>query len=230
MTEHAIPSRSSAAVPASARVTLRRGADRGEHDPATIRSILRAALVAHVGVQTADGPIVLPMAYGLGDGFVYLHGALSNALLRGAVDTEVCVTVTILDGLVVARTPFHDSMDYRSVVVRGRARLVTDERERLDALRAITDHVVAHFDQARPPSDEELRRTRVLAVSLAEASAKIRSGGPADDPDDVAGPHWGGHVPVRTVFEAAVPSADLSGPVDPPDAVTALAGRSADER
>ncbi len=198
---------------------------RADYDPGTVRAVLDAGLIAHVGVATADGPIVLPMAYGVGEDTLYLHGATGNAMLQEGSGREVCVTVTLLDALVVARTPFHHSMDYRCVVVRGTARAVTDEAERIAALHLVTDHVVATWDHCRPPSAAELRRTRVVAVPLTEASAKVRSGGPADEPDDVAGPHWAGHVPISSRFEAPVPSADLTGDPQPPPAVAALTGR-----
>lgn len=214
-----------ASPPASDRVRLRRGAARGDHDPATVRSILRAGLVAHVGVDTPDGPLVLPMAYGLTETALYLHGATANGLLRGAHEREVCVTVTIVDGLVVARSPFHHSMNYRSVVVRGRARLVDDPDEHLLALRLVTDHVVETWATTRPPSPTELRRTQVVAVPLDEASAKVRSGDPVDDPADLHGPHWAGVVPVITQFGAPVPSRDLRHSAAPPTALAELAER-----
>lgn len=172
-------------------------------------------MIAHVGVVTDDGPLVLPMAYGRDDDTLYLHGAVANHLLASAADAEVCVTVTLVDGLVMARTPFHNSMNYRSVVVRGQAREVADPDERLRALRLITDHVVANWDHGRPVSDADLRRTRVAAVSLDEASAKIRTGDPVDEPEDVAGPWWAGVIPVETRFGAPRPAADLAPGVDP---------------
>ncbi len=212
--------------PATDRVTLRRGVSRGDHDPATIRAILAAGLVAHVGVAGPDGPIVLPMAYGITDDTIYLHGATGNAILRAAQDREVCVTVTLLDGIVIGRSPFHNSMDYRSVVVRGQGRLVTDESEQVDALRRVADHVVESWDHGRKPTPAEVRRTQVIAVPLTEASAKVRDGGPADEPDDVAGPHWGGHVPITSRFEAPIPSADLATDRPPPPTVAALSGQA----
>ena len=194
--------------------------------------ILDAGLIAHVGVTTDDGPLVLPMAYGCDDGWLYLHGAAANHLLNTGDGDEVCVTVTHLDGLVMARTPFHNSMNYRSVVVRGRARRILDEQRRLDALKLITDHVVAHWDLVRPPSPSDLRKTMVLELPLAEASAKVRAGDPVDEPDDIAGPWWAGVVPITTRFEAPVASADLAGSVEPPTPapIADLAGRTPDER
>ena len=177
-------------------------ADRGRYDRAEVLDILDAGLVAHVGVSTPEGPVVLPMAYGRDDRHIYLHGAVANHLLGSAGGREVCLTVTLVDGLVMARTPFHNSMNYRSAVVRGRARRVVDERRKLRALKLITDHVVANWDANRLPSASDLRRTLVLELPLAEASAKVRDGDPVDEPGDMTGPLVGGdragHHPVRT--------------------------------
>ena len=192
--------------------------------------ILDAGLIAHVGVTTAEGPLVLPMAYGRDDDWIYLHGAAANHLLNTGDGHEVCVTVTHLDGLVMARTPFHNSMNYRSVVVRGRARRILDDQRRLYALELITDHAVAHWDLVRPPSQSDLRKTMVLELPLAEASAKVRAGDPVDESDDIAGPWWAGVVPITTRFEAPVASADLAGSREPPAPIAALGGLTPDER
>jgi uncharacterized protein len=208
------------------RVTLHRGVARGDHDPATVLAVLRAGTVAHVGVDTPDGPMVLPMAYGCTEHTLYLHGAVGNALLRGARDEEMCATVTVLDGLVIARSPFHNSMNYRCVVVRGRGRLVVDADEHLHALRLITDHVVENWDHGRPPSASEIRRTQVIALPLRESSAKVRGGDPVDEPDDVDGPHWAGEVPIISTFDTPRPAADLRTGTPAPAAVAALAGRA----
>lgn len=211
--------------PASDRVTVRRGTVRADYDPETARSILRAGLVAHVGVHTPDGPLVLPMAYGLTDDTLYLHGALANAVLRAGQSSEVCVTVTLLDGIVVGRSPFHNSMDYRCVVVRGEGRPVTEADEHDLALRLISDHVVATWDTGREPTAAEVRRTQVLAVPLDELSVKVRTGGPGDEPEDLDGPHWGGHVPIEARFGAPIDGEDLLPGRPVPAAVAALEGR-----
>jgi hypothetical protein len=210
--------------PASDRVRVRRLAERGRYDPADIRSILADGLVAHVGVITADGPLVLPMAYGCTDDTMYLHGAVGNALLGAAGDAELCATVTLVDGLVLARTPFHNSMNYRCVVVRGRGRRIEDPAEQERALRVITDHIVATWDHGRAPSGPDLRRTLVLALPLDEASAKVRSGDPVDEPDDIGGPHWAGTVAVTTTFGPPVPAADLADGIEVPDSVRSTFG------
>jgi hypothetical protein len=198
-------------------------ADRGTYDPDSVFDVLDAGVIAHVGVATPDGPIVVPMAYGRTDEWMYLHGSVANAALRSAVGHDVCVTVTIVDGIVVGRSPFHNSMNYRSVVVRGVARRVDDSDELISALTTVSDHVVPTWDTGRAPTAAELRQTMVIAVPLVEMSAKIRGGGPVDDPADIDGPHWGGHVAIRRVWEQPVPSADLPEGIAVPTAVAALA-------
>ena len=192
--------------------------------------ILDAGLIAHVGVATPDGPLVLPMAYGHDGERLYLHGAAANHLLGTGEGHEVCVTVTHLDALVMARTPFHNSMNYRSVVVRGRAARIDGEAGKRRALKLVTDHVVANWDSARPPSQTDLRKTLVLELPLDEASAKVRAGDPVDEPDDIAGQWWAGVVPITARFETPLPSADLVGDSRPPAAIADLAGRTPDER
>jgi uncharacterized protein len=209
-------------TPPSDRVRLRRHAERGRYGHDDVAAVLDAGMVAHVGVVTADGPIVLPMAYGRDDEHLYLHGARANALLGAAGEAEVCVTVTLLDGLVIGRSAFHNSMNFRSVVVRGVARPVTDDDARRRALALVSDHVVATWDRARPVSDGELRRTEVVAVALAEASVKVRTGPPVDEPDDYAGPWWAGVVPVTTVLGAPEPDPALDPGVPVPEAVARL--------
>jgi uncharacterized protein len=213
-------------APASDRVRVRRGAIRAEYDRAAILGVLDAGLIAHVGVATDSGPIVLPMAYGRTDEWLYLHGSAANAALRAAAGCDVCVTVTIVDGIVVGRSPFHNSMNYRGVVVRGRARLVDNRAEHLEALRLVSDHVVATWDTGRPPTELEIRKTMVIAVPLVEMSAKIRTGDPIDEPEDLDGPHWAGHVPIRSVWEPAVSASDLPEGIDVPPAIVSLDGRS----
>lgn len=187
-------------APPSDRTRVRRLADRGRYDAATVHAILDEAYLAHVGVVIDGEPRVLPMAFGRDGEVLYLHGAVGNALLRGGDGVEVCVTVTHLDGLVLARSAFHHSMNYRSVVVLGRAEKVTDLAEKRRALDAITDHVLpGRADDSRRSNDAELRQTLVLRVPLAEASAKVRTGPPIDEDDDLDLPHWAGVVPLRLV-------------------------------
>ena len=209
---------------------MRRGAPRARYERAEVLAVLDAGLIAHVGVTTPEGPLVLPMAYGRDDERLYLHGAAANGLLGSGEGEEICVTVTHLDGLVMARTPFHNSMNYRSVVVRGRATRIDETDRKSYALKRITDHIVANWDTSRPPSEIDLRRTLVLELPLAEASAKVRTGDPIDEPADLAGPWWAGVVPISTRFEPPVASADYDGDLEPPPSIAALARRSPDDR
>ena len=193
------------AHPPSERTRLRRHAERGGYDPATVHAVLDEGVVAHVGITTDHGPVVLPMAYARVAGTLYLHGAAGNALLRAAEDAPVCATVTLLDGLVLAKSAFHHSLNYRSVVVFGVGCRVEDEDERLLALAAIVDHVSSgRSAEARPPSASELRSTRVLALDLSEASAKVRSGPPLDDDADAGWPCWSGTIPLTLVRGAPI--------------------------
>ena len=136
------------------------------------------------------------MAYGRTDEWLYVHGSVANAALRAAVGQDICITVTIVDGMVVGRCPFHNSMNYRGVVVRGIARRVDDPAEHLAALRLVSDHVMPTWDTAREPTPPRSARRWSSPSPLAEMSAKIRTGDPIDEPDDLDGPHWAGHVPI----------------------------------
>lgn len=182
----------------SERTTVRRLADRGRYDRATVHAILDAGSMAHVGFVVDGRPVVLPMVYGRIDDVLYLHGAVGNAMLRAIDGGEVCVTVTHLDGFVLARSAFHHSVNYRSVVVLGTGHRVADEDEARRALDAVVDHVApGRSALARPTSPSELRKTAVLRVAIAEASAKVRTGGPVDEPEDLDLAVWAGVVPLR---------------------------------
>ena len=190
----------------SARTTVRRKADRGRYERDAIRAILDEGLVAHVGYTSDFGVGVLPMVYARLDDDLYLHGAVGNHMLRALDGADVCVTVTLVDGLVLSRSAFHHSMNYRSVVVYGKAELVTDDDEKDRVLRAVVDHMVeGRSEQCRPPTAEERRATRVIRVSLHEASAKVRTGPPIEEPADLALPYFGGEVPLTLVRGAPVP-------------------------
>ena len=188
--------------PPTARTRVRRLAERGRYDSGTVHAILDEGLVAHVGFTADHGPCVLPMAYTRVGDVLYLHGATGNAMLRALDDADVCVTVTLLDGLVLSRSAFHHSMNYRSVVVFGRAVTVTDVGEKEQALAGIVDHmVVGRSAECRPPTADELRATRVVRVPLTEASAKVRTGPPKEDAADLDPPvWWGGVIPVTVVL------------------------------
>lgn len=208
--------------PPSQRTTVKRGAGRAVYDADIIRSILADGIIAHVGVVTDDGPIVLPMIYGIGDHDLLLHGSVANAMMRTGRDVDVCVTVTIVDGLVVARTPLHNSMNYRSVVIRGTATEVDDPGAKKAALKIMNDHLVPIWDSARPPTAADVRRTMVLSIPLTEASAKIRTGDPVDEPEDLASAHWAGVVPVRTIWGRPQAAADLDPGIPMPASLATL--------
>jgi nitroimidazol reductase NimA-like FMN-containing flavoprotein (pyridoxamine 5'-phosphate oxidase superfamily) len=200
---------------------------RGRYDRATIDAILDAGFLAHVGLVAADGrPVVVPMLYARHGDEVLLHGSPATRLVRSLkAGADVCVTVTHLDALVLARSAFHHSANYRSVVVLGRARYLDDLDERAAALDAITERIVPHrSDHLRAMTDKEVRATAVLAVALTEASAKVRTGPSVDDDEDYALPIWGGTIPVVTTFgEPSGDGRNLDG-VAIPEHVRAMVG------
>jgi hypothetical protein len=212
-------------MPPTPRSTVRRLAELAAYDPPTVAAILDAGLVAHVGIVHDGAPVVIPMAYARIDGTIYLHGSTASRMMRTLKTGDpVCITVTMIDGIVLARSAFNMSMNYRAVVVHGSARLVEEDAERLTAFRAIMDHYVpGHWDHVREPNDRELRQTLVTAVDLAEASAKVSTGPPQDEEEDVALPFWAGEIPLRTV--AGAPRADSHVPdgVPPPESVGSYA-------
>lgn len=161
-----------------------------------IHSVLDEAPICHIGFVADHGPVVIPTIHARVDDTLYLHGSPASAMLRSTPGEQVCITVTILDGLVVARSAFHHSMNYRSVVIFGEPRIVDDPAERMIALEAITNHVIpGRWDESRLPNDKEDRGTKLLAVKLDEASMKMRSGPPGDDDEDMDLDIWAGVVP-----------------------------------
>ncbi len=193
------------------RTTLRRRRDRGVHESAVIDAVLDEGLMCHVGFTAGGSPFVVPMAFARVGDDLYLHGAAANRTLRAlAAGAEACVTVTLLDGLVLARAAFHHSMNYRSVMLFGRASRVVDEEEQLLASAALLDHMApGRSADARPPAPAELRSTLILRFPIAEASAKVRTGPPVDDPGDLTLPTWAGVVPVGLVAGTPVDDPDL---------------------
>lgn len=180
------------------RSRLRRKGDRARYDWDTVAAVLDEALVCHVGFSVEGRPWVVPTAFARVDDRLYLHGAVGNFALRTlASGVEACITVTLLDGLVLARSAFHHSMNYRSVMLFGRAEAVRDDDEKRAALSAIIDHMVAGRTAAtRLPSHQELRSTLVVRVPIDEGSAKVRTGGPVEEPADYQLPHWAGVIPI----------------------------------
>ena len=202
--------------PPSDRVRVRRLPARGAYDRATIDAILDEAPICHLGLVEAGQPFVIPTIHARAGDVVYLHGSsASRAMRRAGEGTSVCVTATLLDGLVLARSAFHHTMNYRSVVLLGRARPVVDHDEKLSALRSISEHVLpGRWDEVRPPNEVEMKATSVVALAIDEASAKLRSGGPLDDADDLALACWAGVLPLRLVAGAPIPSNDLAQGID----------------
>jgi uncharacterized protein len=208
------------------RTTLHRLSERGRTDRTDLYAVLDAGLVCHLGVIVDGYPVVLPTGYGRVGDTLYLHGSSANHALRAAAGQEICVTVTHLDGLVCARSVFNHSMNYRSATIFGAAQLVTDDSRRLEALRAVTEQLVpGQWDHARQPTRKELAATAVLELPLAEASVKVRTGPPHDEPEDYDTDTWAGVLPAQLVFGAAEPDPDLRPGVSVPDHIRALAGR-----
>ena len=183
------------------RTRVRRHGERASYDRDLVHAILDEGMLAHVGISTDRGPRVIPMMYARQGDTLYLHGAPANQVLtRAASGVEVCVEVTLLDGLVLARSAFNHSMNYRSVVVYGRAARVTDDDEKLRALDVLIRRITPdRADAVRAPSPAELAGTHVLALPLTEVSAQVRTGGPKDDASDLDRPVWAGVIPLKVV-------------------------------
>lgn len=206
------------------RTTPMRAAHRVSYDRVTVHPVLDEALVSHVGFVVDGLPVVLPQLHARVDETLYLHGSTGARALRAAEDggLPVCVTVTVLDGLVLARSAFHHSINYRSVVVHGTATVVTEELEKQTALDALVDAIVAGRSHGtRAPSRKELAATTVLRLPLREVSAKVRTGPPVDEPDDLDLPHWAGVLPLTLQPGTPVPAADLRPGAEVPGHVTA---------
>ena len=209
----------------TARTTITRGRNRAVEDRAELHALLDDALVAHLGVSVGEHPVVLPVAFAVDldgpdeGGTLYVHGSIAARWLNRAEAATVCVTITEVDGLVAARSAFHHSMNYRSAVVVGVARIVDDAGEKAHALALTVDHMVpGRAATLRPSTRKELAATAVLAVPLVEASLKVRAEGPVDDPEDVEAGVWGGVIPIRRTSAAPVAADDATGPV-PADVV-----------
>ncbi|WP_063052898.1 pyridoxamine 5'-phosphate oxidase family protein [Nocardia arthritidis] len=209
------------------RSTPTRLTDRARTDRADLDAVLDAGLICHLGVLLGGTPVVLPTAYGRDGDTLYLHGSTGAGNMRAAVAADISVAVTLVDGVVYARSAMHFSMNYRSAVVLGRAREVTDHDERLHGLRVIVEHAApGAWSRVRPPSKKELAATKVLAFDLTEASVKVRAGGPKDDPADIdKGGVWAGVLPLRQTWDPPIDSADLDPGVRvPPDVLERAAG------
>lgn len=201
------------------RTTLKRLPKRGHFERETVYSILDEGFICHVGFVVDSRPVVIPTGYGRLGEKLYIHGSAASRMLRALREgIDVCVTVTLIDGLVLARSAFHHSMNYRSVVIFGRAQIVESEEEKMRALHAFTDHVMlGRWEETRQPNSNELRATLVLSLSLVEASAKIRTGPPIDDDEDYELPVWAGELPLRLEAGEVIPDPKLRAGTDLPD-------------
>ncbi|HEX8186185.1 MAG TPA: pyridoxamine 5'-phosphate oxidase family protein [Blastocatellia bacterium] len=203
------------------RTTLKRLPKRAEYDRQAVYDILDEGLVCHVGFAIDGQPFVIPTGYARAGDCLYIHGSQASRMLRvlsGGID--VCVTVMLLDGLVLARSAFHHSMNYRSVLVFGKASLVEDREEKIEALRALTEHIIpGRWAEVREPTESELKATTVLALPLMEASAKVRTGPPIDDDEDYEIPVWAGVLPLRVDAGEAIADPRLLPGINLPDYV-----------
>lgn len=197
--------------PPSARTRVVREADRGVYEREEVYRILDEAFLCHVGFNVDGQPFVIPTSFGRKDANLYIHGSAASRMLRQMKDAiPVCVTVTLIDGLVLARSVFNHSMNYRSVVVLGKATLVDDPEEKLAALRILSEHIIpGRWDDARQPNERELKATSVLRLPIEEFSAKVRTGPPIDDAEDYSFPTWAGVLPLALQPGAPIPDPNL---------------------
>src|SRR5260370_12016283 len=201
------------------RTTARRLPRRSVYDKAEVYAILDEGFICHVGFAIDGQPYVVPTGYArLGDE-IFLHGSAASRMLGALSDgLDVCVTVTLVDGFVLSRSAFHHSINYRSVVMLGRARVLSDPQQKITAMRCFTNHILpGRGDEVRPPSDQELKSTMVLALPLEEVSAKVRKGPPIEDEGDIPRPTWAGVVPLRGRLGEPIPMDDLPPGVPPLD-------------
>jgi nitroimidazol reductase NimA-like FMN-containing flavoprotein (pyridoxamine 5'-phosphate oxidase superfamily) len=203
------------------RTQVKRLPKRGVYDRETVFKILDEAFVCHVGFVVDGQPYVIPTNFGRVGDTLYLHGSAASRMLRTLSEgIPVCVTVSIIDGLVLARSAFHHSVNYRSVVVLGTARLVEDPTEKMEALRLFTEHIMkGRWDQIRWPSEQEMKGTTVLALAMEEVSAKVRTGGPVDDEQDYELPVWAGVLPLSVTTAAPIADARLKAGIAVPENV-----------
>jgi len=208
-------------IQATERTKVRRLPKRGNYDRGVINSILDEAFICHVGFVVDGQPYVIPTGFARVHDDLYIHGSAASRMLRTLTDgIDVCVTVTLIDGLVLARSAFHHSMNYRSVVILGKAQIVDKRVEKDKALEALTEHIVpGRWADVRRPNDLELKATTVLKLPIEEASAKIRTGGPIDDEEDYDMDVWAGVLPLSLTPEASIPDERIKPNVNLPDYV-----------
>jgi len=201
------------------RTRVRRISDRGHYDQDTIFSIIDEAMICHVGFIQNNNPVVIPTIHARLGNTLYIHGSGASRMLKVISNqNNICVTISLIDGIVLARSAFHHSMNYRSVVIFGSGRKINDPKEKLNALKAVSDHLIPErWDDVRPPNQKELDATTVIAISLEEASAKIRTGPPSDDEDDYKLSVWAGVLPITLIKEELIPDPVLPDKIDIPN-------------
>lgn len=209
----------------SKRSKVKRGANRASYDKATLFKILDENFMGHLAYVFEETPIALPMVYARKDDTIYLHGATANRMLNSVLSLKnSSFTITCLDGLVLARSAFHHSVNYHSAVVFGSPREVTDTAEKMEAFECLLEQMAkGRWAEVRHPNENELKITKVIALDINEASAKIRQGPPVDDDSDYELPHWAGVVPLKHVYESPVPDPKLAPEIDEPNSVKTLA-------
>ena len=202
----------------TARTRVIRESERGVYDRETVYRILDEGFLCHVGFSVDGQPFVIPTSYGRQDANLYIHGSAASRMLRQIKEgVQVCVTVTLLDGLVLARSIFNHSMNYRSVVILGKATLVDDPAEKLAALRVLSEHIIPHrWDDVRQPNERELKATSVLRLPIEEFSAKVRQGPAIDDAEDYSFPTWAGVIPLEVKVGAPINDPKLEPPREVP--------------
>jgi nitroimidazol reductase NimA-like FMN-containing flavoprotein (pyridoxamine 5'-phosphate oxidase superfamily) len=205
-------------IPQTPRTTLKRLPQRGSYDREVINPILDEAFVCHVGFVLDGKPFVIPTGYARAGETLFIHGSQASRMLRTlGQGVDVCVTVTVIDGLVLARSAFHHSMNYRSVVVFGKATVVEDPVEKLAALFVLSEHMIpGRWADVREPTERELQLTTVLSLPLTEASAKVRTGPPLDDEEDYELPIWAGVIPLRVLAGEPQDDSSLKAGLTPP--------------
>lgn len=205
--------------PQTDRTKLKRLPKRGHFDRETVYAILDEGFICHVGFAVDGQPFVIPTGFARVDDKLYIHGSQASRMLRSlAGGLDACVTVTIVDGLVLARSAFHHSMNYRSVLVFGHATLVDDPKEKYDALVALSEHIIrGRWTDVREPNEQEMIQTTVLCLPIEEASAKVRTGPPLDDEEDYALPMWAGIIPLKLVAGDPINDPRLSAEIPVPD-------------
>ncbi|MGE0103497.1 MAG: pyridoxamine 5'-phosphate oxidase family protein [Blastocatellales bacterium] len=215
----------------TSRTTVKRLPKRAAYDRETVYAILDEALVCHVGFSVEGQPFVIPTGYGRSGDRLYIHGSAASRMLKTiGTGIPVCVTVTLIDGLVLARSAFHHSVNYRSVVILGTARPVEDPVEKMEALRIFTEHMIpGRWAEVREPNGQELKATDVLSIDLTEVSAKIRTGPPLDDEEDMAIEAWAGVLPLELATGSPIDDPALRPGIDRPDYVLNYSRRKGDK-